>query len=138
MRDNRASPDHGKAPNRISAHNGGISPDGGSTLHQGNLEFVFPLNESPRIDNIREHHGGAAENVIFKLNALIYGYVVLDLHAVADLHIVGNVHVLTEGAVLANGRSGLHMREVPDLGSGTDGNVVVYYAGGVSVVGHLC
>ncbi len=85
---------------------------------------------------VREHHGRAAENIVFKLNALIYGHVVLDFHAAADLDIIGNVYVLAEGAVLAYCCSRLHVREAPDLGSGTDGNIVVYYAGGVEVVGH--
>ncbi len=52
------------------------------------------------------------------------------------LHVIGNSNLLTQGAVLADCRSGLHVREVPDLGSGSDGNVVVYYAGGVEVIIH--
>ena len=74
---------------------------------------------------VREHTRRSAENVIYKLYAVVDRYVVLYLHAVAYLDVVAYVHVLAKLAVLADNAMALDVAEVPNLRPFADDYIII-------------
>src|SRR5881227_1478256 len=78
-----------------------------------------------RIDHVGEYHRRSTEDVIFELDTLIHGDVVLDLAVVADPRAIHDDHVLAETAARPDDGTRHHMAEVPDLRPITDCGALV-------------
>ena len=89
---------------------------------------------APRIGDVGEHHGWAAEDVVLEFDAVIDGHIVLDFDVVADDDALAHADVLAQGAVAPDARPALDVRKVPDSGAIADVNVVVHEAGFVNEV----
>lgn len=81
---------------------------------------------------VREHARRSAKYPVAKLDALVDGNVVLNLHTVAYGDVVGNVHVLTQAAALSNPGPRLNVAEVPHLSAVADRDPFVHDCGGVN------
>ena len=95
---NRAGPDEGVSADPVAAYDGAISAQGGALLNQGGADFFLAYDMRPGIDDIRENHARAAEDVLFQGDARVNGYVVLNLASVPDGHIRSDHHVLPDVA----------------------------------------
>src|SRR5687768_6469569 len=78
-RDHAAGADHAIAPERHPADDRGVGADRGAFPHQRLPVFVLALDVAPRVDHVREHHRGPAEDVVLEHDAGVHGDVVLDL-----------------------------------------------------------
>jgi hypothetical protein len=68
----------------MAANDGGICPNGCAPPHESFGIQAFANYGCTGIDNIRENHGGAAENVVFQFDSLIDRNVILHLYVVSD------------------------------------------------------
>jgi len=89
-----ARPDKRVFSNRHATNDRGIRADGRATAHQGSPILVLADNGRARVVNVREHHARPAENIVFKRDRIVDGYVVLDLDVITDEDIVPNENVL--------------------------------------------
>jgi len=78
-----------------------------------------------RDGDVRKHHGGAAEDVIFQGHALIDRDVVLDLDVIADHDVVPDIDILAENAMTADPGAALDVAVVPYFRAFADDDVVV-------------
>ena len=84
--------------------------------------------------DIGKHTGRTAEDVVFKLYALVDGNVVLDANAITDFDVITDIHILPKRAVLANDGTALHMAEMPNLGAFTYRDIVIDIAGWMNCI----
>src|SRR6476659_4459919 len=66
-------------PQGYTTQDGGISSDGRPAPDPGCLVFGLPRNMASRVHHVGKDAAGAAEHVVFELNTLINGHVVLHL-----------------------------------------------------------
>ena len=133
-----AGGDEGASAHGMATDHGGVGPQGGAfaDLRLG-VDTVHGEVGAWR-GHVGEHAARATEHVVLNLDAFVDGDVVLYADAVADLDVAAHVHVLSEGAILAYDGTLLDVAEMPDLGSFTDGHVVVDVAAFVYVeITHL-
>ncbi len=119
--------DKGVLSNGMAAQDRGIGPDGGAFPDQG---FMIVIRTALRvftagINDIGKDHGRAAKDIVFQLHTFVNRNIVLDLDVIADAHIRSHIDILTKGAVGSDTGTGLNMAEVPDLGPGSELDVVV-------------
>src|SRR5688572_8367213 len=92
---------------------------------------------APRIDHVREHAAGSAEDIIFQDHPFVDRDVVLDLYVVAQTGAGHDHDVLPQVAALTVDRPGHDVAEMPDLGAAANDGAVIDVSGLVSeVVGH--
>ena len=87
-----------------------------------------------RVDNVGEHHGRAAKHVVFHLDSLVEGNVVLYFDVVANDDSSADKTVLPEGAASADAAAAHDMAKVPDLGALPNDAGLVDDAGGMDIV----
>src|SRR5215470_15558496 len=101
-----ARPNKGIAADAGATNDGCIGPDCRSPANSGSLIEMATYNLGSRIHHIGEHTGGAAENIIFKLNTRINGNIVLNFDVVTNGGIRGDENILAKDAVLSNSSVG--------------------------------
>ena len=110
------SGDQGTLAYGMTAHHRAVGPQR-SALTDSRLG-IHPMNRE--MGSWRGHVGEnttrPTKDVVFNLNALIDGDVVLDPNTVAYAHVVAYVDILSQGTTLANDGTRLDMAEVPYLG----------------------
>ena len=123
--------DKGVPADRDAADDGAVGPQGGAPPDDGGPDLVHLRDLRPGVVDVREDHGGAAEDPFLQGNPLVDGDVVLDLAAGADGDIRADDDVLADVAPLAHGGTGEDVGEVPDLRAFADGHPRVDNGGGV-------
>src|SRR5690242_14833028 len=132
-----AGPDEGELAERGAADDRGVGADRRAPLHEGLAVLVLAGDVASRVQDVREHAGGTAENVVLEVDPLVDGHVVLDLHVVPDSGARHHDDVLTETRALTDHGALHHVTEVPDLRAGTyDGAFIQKTRGMNIVVGH--
>src|SRR6266536_3422329 len=114
---------------RDAAHDRRVGTDRAAALHERAPVCVLARHVTARVHDVGEDTGGTAEDVVFQLDALVDGHVVLDLDVVADPGPRHHDDVLAEVTPLADHGARHHMREVPDLGAVPDHRPVIDVAG---------
>src|SRR5204862_6210092 len=94
--------------------------DRSAALDQCRAELVLALDAGPRIVDVGEYRGGAAEHPIFEGDALVNRDIVLDFAAVADRHVGTGHDILAQRAIPADPGTRQNVDEVPNPGAGTD------------------
>jgi len=115
LRHHGAGADEGVAADGVAADDGAVGPQGGAALDEGGAYLVHLADLGPGVVDVREDHGGAAEDAVFEGDAFIDGDVVLDLAAGADDGIRADDDVLADVAVLADSRTTQNIRKMPDF-----------------------
>ena len=116
----RASGDEGVLADDMTADDRGVGSDRRAALDQRRAEFVLALDAGPRIVDVGEYRGGAAEHPVFEGDTLVDRDIVLDLAAVADRHVGTSHDILAERAIPADPGTRQNMNEMPNAGAGTD------------------
>jgi hypothetical protein len=121
-RENRTCPDEGVVTNRYPAHHDDARTERCTPLHKRCRQLATTaLDESPRMQVVRENHPGTDEDVVLDGHAFEQQDSVLDGHSIADDHAALDVGVIANVAVIANVGITQHMDESPDSGSAPDG-----------------
>src|SRR5450755_4248970 len=94
-----------------AADDGRVGSERRPAPHQRGDERTFPRQLGSRIFDVREYARGAAEDVVFQLDAVVQRNVILNFDAVADLRARGNEYVLSEVTALPDHGSRHHMTE---------------------------
>ena len=115
-------------PYRMTAHDRAIRTERCAFAHARTRVDPVHREVRPRGDDVREHAGRTAENVVLQLDAIIDGHVVLDSDAVSDADLARHVHVLSQRAVRTDHSPALDMAEMPNLGAGADGGAGIHVA----------
>ena len=115
-------------PYRMTAHDRAIRAERCAFAHARTRVNPVHREVRPRGDDVREHAGRTAENVVLQLDAIIDGHVVLDPDAVSDADLARHVHVLSQRAVRTDHSPALDMAEMPNLGAGADGGAGIHVA----------
>jgi hypothetical protein len=95
-RNDGAGADKRMPPDGHATHDGGVGPDARPTPHQRALILVLARHRATWIDDVGEHHGRSAEDIVFQLDALVQRHIVLDAGVVAHRHAVHDDDVLPQ------------------------------------------
>ena len=130
----------GAAPYRVTAHYRAIRAKRCAFAHARTRVDSVHREVRPRSIYIREYAGRTAEDIVFYLDALVNGNIVLDPDTVADAGVVANVHILAQGTVRTDDSALLDMAEMPNFRSGADLDAVIHVAALVNeeVLHSLC
>lgn len=120
LQNHRSGPDEGVLANGHPAKDRAVRPERGPPTHQGLPELLHPANLAPGVVHVREHDGGAAEDVVFEGDAFIDGHVVLDLDRVADGDVPCYEDILPDPAVSSDLAASRYVAVMPDVRPGTD------------------
>ena len=132
--------DQGAAPYRMTAHYRAIRAERCAFAHARTRVDSVHREVRPRSIYIREYAGRTAKDIVFYLDALVNGNIVLDPDTVADAGVVANVHILAQGTVRSDDSPFLDMAEMPNLCSGANLDAVIHVAAFVNekVLHSLC
>ncbi len=133
----RASAYQGAATDGMAAHYRAVRAERCAFAHARTRVDPVHREVRPRGDDVREHAGRTAENVVLQLDAIIDGHVVLDPDAVTYPYAWTYVYILAERAILADDGAGLDVAEVPYLGSGPDHSAIIDITAFVNEVVHF-
>ena len=126
FRHNGSSGDQSAAPYRMTAHNRAIRTEGSSLTHARTRVNTMYREVRPWCIYIRENAGRSTEDVIFNINALIDGNIVLDPDTIPNADIVANIHILAQGTILTNNSPALDMAEMPNIRPGANLDAVIH------------
>src|SRR4030095_13371995 len=133
----RAGADKGVGANRVAAQHRAVGAETGAALDQRRPELIAARHVTARVDDVGEHHGRPAEDVVFERDPGVNRHVVLDLDVVTNHDLRRDDDVLAEVAAAADSRPAHDMAEVPDLGAVTNHGALVDEGGIVhKEVGH--
>ena len=116
----------GAAPYRMTAHYRAIRAEGGTLAHARTRVNTVHWEVRPRSIYIRENAGRATEDIVFELNALVDGNIVLDPDTIPDADIVANIHILAQGTILSDDSPTLDMAEMPNFRPGANLDAVIH------------
>lgn len=94
FRHNGTGGNQGATSYRMTAHYRAIRTEGGSLAYARTRVNSVHREVRPRSIYIRKNAGRATEDIIFKLNAFVDGYIVLDPDTIPNADIVANIHIL--------------------------------------------
>ena len=126
FRHNGAGGDQSAAPYRMTAHYRAIRAEGSSLAHARTRVNSVHREVRPRSIYIRENAGRATEDIVFELNALVDGNIVLDPDTIPNVDIVANIHILAQGTILSDDSPLLDMAEMPNFRSGANLDAVIH------------
>jgi len=115
FRHNGAGADEGVAADCVATDDGAVGAERRAFLDEGGAHLIHLSDFGAGVVDVGEDHRGAAEDAVFKGDALIDGYVVLDFAFVADDGVGSDDDILPDVAVFADFRAGEDVGEVPDL-----------------------
>ena len=126
FRHNGTGGDQSAAPYRMTAHNRAIRTERGSLAHARTRVNSVHREVRPRSIYICKNAGWATKDVIFNLNALVDGNIVLDPDTIPNVDIVANIHILAQGTILTNNSPALDMAEMPNFRPGANLDAVIH------------
>ena len=118
--------DQGAASYRVTAHYRAIRAERCAFAHARTRVNSVHREVRPRSIHIRKYAGRTAEDIVFYLDALVNGNIVLDTDPIAHADVVTNVHILAQGTVRSDDSPFLNMAEMPNFRSGADLDAVIH------------
>ena len=117
--------DQSAAPYRMAAHYRAIRAERSALAHARTRINSVHREVRPRSIYIREYAGRTTEDIVFDLDPLVDGNIVLDADTIPDAGIVAHIHILAQGTVLSDDSPSLDMTEMPNFRSCADAYAIV-------------